>query len=104
MTTLVVSSVLLDILVDDSRFGNASETALKEASSKGRLVVCEVVVAELRPALSSAAELVDFCDDIGLEFKACSIEAALLAGTMVSILMSTLLLPFLLILSFVNPV
>lgn len=80
MTTLVDSSVLLDLLVSDSRFGNSSELALKEARSKGRLVVCEAVVAEIRPALSSDGELAEFCEDLGLEFEPCSFEAALLAG------------------------
>jgi predicted nucleic acid-binding protein len=82
MTTSVDSSVLLDLLVSDPRYGDSSEAALKEARSKGRLVVCEVVVAELRPALSSDDELIEFCQDLGLEFEACSYEAALLAGAM----------------------
>jgi predicted nucleic acid-binding protein len=82
MTTLVDSSVLLDILVSDPRFCDLSESALKTARSNGRLVVCEAVVAEIRPALSSDAELVEFCEDLGLDYEPCSFDAALLAGSM----------------------
>jgi predicted nucleic acid-binding protein len=84
MTTFIDSSVLLDILVCDPQFAGASEAALKEARSKGRMVICEAVVAEIRPALSSDSELVEFCDDIGLEFEPCPFDAALLAGTIYS--------------------
>jgi predicted nucleic acid-binding protein len=81
MTTLIDSSVLLDLLVSDPRFGGMSETAITEAKRKGRLLICEAVVAEIRPALSSDSEFADFCEDIGLEFEPCSLGAALLAGT-----------------------
>jgi predicted nucleic acid-binding protein len=84
MTTLSDSSVLLDLLVSDPRFGDLSESAIKEARRKGRVVVCEAVVAEIRPALSSDDEFAEFCDDIGLEFEPCSLEAALLAGAIYS--------------------
>ena len=84
MTTFVDSSALLDVLVSDPSFGDLSESALKQARSKGRLVVCEAVVAEIRPALSSDAELIEFCEDVGLEFEPCSFEAAMLAGSIYS--------------------
>lgn len=80
MTTAVDTSVLLDILVDDPRFASASEAALAEARTAGRLVVCESVIAELRPALASDTELSHFLDDLGLEFLPSSRESAFLAG------------------------
>ncbi|MFH2114348.1 MAG: PIN domain-containing protein [Spirochaetota bacterium] len=82
MSTLVDTSVLLDILLDDKRFAEPSELLLRKARNKGRLVICEVVLAEIRPALQSNAELAGFCEDIGLEFEACTMEAAILAGSM----------------------
>lgn len=82
MTTAVDTSILLDILVDDRRFASLSEAALAKARQEGRLVVCESVIAELRPALSSDAELERFLDDLGLEFSPSSFESALLAGSM----------------------
>jgi hypothetical protein len=81
MTSYIDSSVLLDLLVDDPRFAASSSSALKEARRNGRLAVCEVVLAEIRPALASDAELGDLCRDLGLEYEACSREAALLAGS-----------------------
>lgn len=80
MTTAVDTSVLLDILVDDPRFASRSEVALAEARATGRLVVCESVIAELRPALVSDAELARFLDELGLEFLPSSRESAFLAG------------------------
>lgn len=82
MSTLVDTSVLLDILLDDPRFAASSESLLRKCRNRGRLVICEVVLAEIRPALRNEAELHGFCEDIGLEFEACSLEAAALAGAM----------------------
>jgi predicted nucleic acid-binding protein len=80
MTTAVDTSVLLDILVDDPRFASRSEAALAKARASGRLIVCESVIAELRPALASEAELASFLNDLGLEFLPSSRESAFLAG------------------------
>jgi hypothetical protein len=82
MSTLVDTSVLLDILLDDARFAQSSESLLRKCRNQGRLVICEVVLAEIRPALRNDAELCSFCEDIGLEFEACPMEAAILAGAM----------------------
>ena len=82
MSTLVDTSVLLDILLDDQRFAALSESLLRKCRNQGRLVICEVVLAEIRPALRNEAELYGFCGDIGLEFEACPLEAAALAGAM----------------------
>lgn len=84
MTTAVDTSVLLDILVDDPQFAHLSEGALQKLRTAGRLIVCESVVAELRPALRSDKELFLFLEDIGLEFVPSSLESAALAGSMYS--------------------
>lgn len=81
MTTAVDTSVLLDILVDDARFASRSEAALADARAAGRLVVCEAVIAELRPALTSTSELANFLNEMGLEFLPSTRESAFLAGT-----------------------
>jgi len=85
MTTLIDSSVLLDLLVDDPHFGGLSETAIRNARTNGRIVVCEAVIAEIRPALSSDKELHDFCEDIGLEYEPCDYIAAVRAGYIYSL-------------------
>jgi len=80
MTTAVDTSVLLDILLNDSRFSDASAAAVRRARKNGRLIVCETVVAEMRPALSSDIELMEFLNDLSLEFVPSGVEVAVLAG------------------------
>jgi len=46
--TAVDSSVLLDVIVNDSSFADRSEVALRRVASEGSLIVCECVVAEIR--------------------------------------------------------
>ncbi|TVR88139.1 MAG: PIN domain-containing protein [Spirochaetaceae bacterium] len=79
---LVDSSVLLDILLDDPRFAAPSETALRQARAATGLVICETVMAEIRPVFADDSELEQFCDDISLEYHACPKEAAMLAGAL----------------------
>ena len=80
MTTAVDTSVLLDILVDDKQYAATSEATLARARAEGRLIVCESVVTELRPALQSDDEVFQFFDDLGIEFLPSSLESAILAG------------------------
>ena len=80
MTTAVDTSVLLDILVDDKQYAATSEATLARARAEGRLIVCESVVTELRPALQSDDEVSQFFDDLGIEFLPSSLESAILAG------------------------
>jgi len=81
MTTAVDTSVLLDILTNDPRYASYSESALSEARISGRLIVCESVVAELRPALGSDQQLTAFFHDVGIEFVPASLESSALAGS-----------------------
>jgi hypothetical protein len=81
MTTAVDTSVLLDILINDPRHASNSEAALADARASGRLVICESVVAELRPALDSDQQLAAFMHDLGLEFLPATLESAILAGS-----------------------
>jgi len=81
MTTAIDTSVLLDILLDDPTFARLSEQSIIQARKLGRLIVCETVIAELRPALTSDEELSRFLDDLGLEFLASTRETGFLAGS-----------------------
>jgi predicted nucleic acid-binding protein len=80
MITAVDTSVLLDILIDDSDFSSLSGVALRKARINGRVIVCAAVVAEVLPALRDKEELAAFLDDMGIEFEPCSFECAALAG------------------------
>ncbi|MEJ7803295.1 MAG: type II toxin-antitoxin system VapC family toxin [Candidatus Limnocylindria bacterium] len=59
MITAVDSSVLLDVLGGDARFGDASRNALRQSLLDGSVIACEVVWAEttgwFRAASGSAA-------------------------------------------------
>lgn len=80
MLTAIDSSVLLDVLAD-SDHADRSEAALRRAMAEGGLILCECVVAEIRPALSER-QLVEFLSDWQLTFVPSSRESALLAGAM----------------------
>ena len=79
MLTAVDSSVLLDVIVDAPGRAVAAEKSLRLATSEGGLVICECVVAEVRPALSEKA-FREFAGDWRLGFVPLSWESALLAG------------------------
>ncbi|MDQ3691757.1 MAG: type II toxin-antitoxin system VapC family toxin [Chloroflexota bacterium] len=55
MITAVDSSVLLDVLSGDSKFGDASGAALRQALLAGSVVACEVVWAETTAWFAAAA-------------------------------------------------
>lgn len=81
MTIAVDTSVLLDILVNDDRFASDSEAAIRNAGASGRILVCDIVVAEIRPSLKNESEVTEFLSDLGIDFEPCSFECSLLAGT-----------------------
>jgi len=80
--TALDTNVLLDVLVEDPQFGEASARAIAEASSSGPVVVCDVVVAELRPFFTDDAELERFLVETGVQFDPVSLRAALRAGAL----------------------
>ena len=49
---------------------------------RGSLLICEVVVAEIRRYFGAAAALASFMERSGIEFRAISMEAANLAGNL----------------------
>ncbi len=79
MLTAVDSSVLLDVIIDAPKRADAAERSLRQAAGQGGLVICECVVAEVRPAFSAKAFL-EFAQDWNLVFLPSTWESALLAG------------------------
>ena len=71
---------MLDVITDDASHAAASVEALRRARREGRLIACECVVAETRPALASNTELTEMLHDLGIEFVPGSETAAALAG------------------------
>jgi predicted nucleic acid-binding protein len=81
LRTALDSSVLLDLVVGDDRFAEPSERALRRVTAEGSLVVCECVVAEIRPAFGPG-EVESFLSDLSIDFVPSTRESALLAGEM----------------------
>ena len=81
MRTAIDSSVLLDVLTDSAEFADRSEAALRKAMSEGGLIVCESVVAEIRPALPQR-RIAEFLADWQLSYVPSSLDTALFAGSM----------------------
>jgi len=79
VTTAVDSSVILSIYKSEPAGRRWVEklVALRKCS---RLVVCEIVVAETRPALPSDGIHLRQLERLGLQFLPASFEAACLAG------------------------
>jgi hypothetical protein len=81
MVTAVDTSVLLDVLLNDTQHAPASMTALRQGSAEGSLILCEIALAEVAPALSSS-DLPQFLSDWNLSFVPSSQASAILAGEM----------------------
>ena len=80
--TAVESSVLLDVLTDDPRFADASETCLGEALAHNDLVVCAAVVAEVQTLLETRDTAMDTLALLGLRYLPTTEQAAVRAGHM----------------------
>ena len=78
----VDSSVLLDVLTDDPRFADASETCLGEALAHNDLVVCDAVVAEIHTLLAGSESTMDGLSSLGIRYLPTSEQAAVRAGHM----------------------
>jgi predicted nucleic acid-binding protein len=74
------SSVILDVLTADDRFADASEVLIRRARGEGKLVVCECVVAEVRPALASDDAMRRLMEEWQLYFVPSSEASSVLAG------------------------
>ena len=76
MTTAIDTNILLDILIPDSSFQITSKEALEKALSRGRLLVGEIVYAELAVHFPTAEMLQQFLRETGIALVA-STPAAL---------------------------
>lgn len=81
MISALDTSVILDILSDDLRFGASSLAAVRRASVEGSLIVAPVVWAEVCAAFEDAAEAGPTLDRIGIELVADDRAIATAAGS-----------------------
>ncbi len=80
MITAIDSNILFDFLESDSEFGTSSRDALRSCATEGRLLMCEVVCAEVAGYYSSSALLQDALQALDITFSPLTLEAALEAG------------------------
>lgn len=80
MKTAIDTNVLLDVLGHDPRHERDSAVALKQASEQGRLVICELVYAELATQFWTVDELDEVLRQLGVELEFLSTQSAFRAG------------------------
>ena len=81
MITALDTSVILDVITNDRSHALRSLQAIRTASDSGSLVICECVLAEIRPALTNE-ETEQLLTDWNIVFKPSSKESSLRAGAM----------------------
>lgn len=80
MITAIDTNVLLDILLPDERFFSASSRALEQAATKGSLVICDLVYAELCVHFKSQSECDEFLADSDIRVEPLSRAASFAAS------------------------
>ncbi len=78
----VDSSVLVDVLTGDARYGDASAEALALALGRGEVVLCDAVAAEVQTLLDTRETVMDSLKEFGLRFDPIQEAAAVRAGHM----------------------
>lgn len=77
----VDTGVLVDLLAGAER-AEAAMDSLRDAMSRGPVVVCEVVVSEVVAAFGRSAELTETLEEMGLGYSALELRSAVRAGEM----------------------
>lgn len=80
MISAVDTSVLLDYLIADPRFGPASAAALRRALHEGMLIVCSAVWAEVAAAFDESARATELLTRLGVELVPDDADVATAAG------------------------
>jgi hypothetical protein len=80
LITAIDSSILLDVLKPDPRFGPQSASAIKVCRSEGELIACDVVWAELASALPSREFAQKTMARLAITFSPLRAESAFAAG------------------------
>jgi predicted nucleic acid-binding protein len=80
MITALDTNVLLDILLPNENFYDASAAALENAASEGSLVICDVVYAELCAHFRTERECGEFLKDTDIRVESLGRGACFLAS------------------------
>jgi predicted nucleic acid-binding protein len=82
LITAIDTSVLLDIIGADPKFGPRSAAGLRRCQREGQLVACDVVWAECAAALPDAETTMDRLTKLRIGFNGLDTQTALAAGSM----------------------
>ena len=93
MITAVDSCIALDFLMAGSEFGEVSRAALRRCSLEGKLIVCEVVWAEVSANFPNPEEAAASFARLNFEFSPMDAAAALHAGVHVIVTLNLRPLP-----------
>jgi predicted nucleic acid-binding protein len=81
MITAVDTNIILDILIPNEPFSESSKKLLDAHLSMGRLILCEVVYAELAAQFPSEEELKQFLTETGMRLEYSNEKSLYTAGT-----------------------
>jgi predicted nucleic acid-binding protein len=81
MITAVDTNIILDILIPDEPFGESSKLLLDRHLSEGKLILCEVVFAELAAHFPSEADLKALLAETGMCLVYSNEKSLYIAGT-----------------------
>ncbi len=81
MITAVDTNMILDVLIPNEPFSESSKKLLDAYLSKGRLILCEVVYAELAARFPSEEELKQFLTETGMRLEYSNEKSLYTAGT-----------------------
>jgi predicted nucleic acid-binding protein len=81
MITSVDTNIILDLLIPGEPFSESSKMLLDSHLSKGILIICEVVFAELAAVFPSREELRSFLSDTGMKIVYSDDKSLFLAGS-----------------------
>ena len=81
MITAVDTNIILDVLIPGEPFGESSKELLDRHSSKGKLILCEVVFAELAARFPSEEELTSFLADTRMNLVYSNERSLYVAGS-----------------------
>ena len=76
------SSVIIDLLSNDSGTAEGAEASLRQSLSFGPVVLCDVVLAEITTALRDGALALGALEDMGIGYLPVESKSAVRAGEM----------------------
>jgi len=81
MITAVDANIIFDILIPEEPFGESSKALLDRHVSMGKLVICEIVYAELAARFPSEEELASFLADTRMNLVYSNEKSLSMAGS-----------------------